>query len=128
MVAITTPSPIRPLARPTGGRSLHAVPDASNAAQSPAGWPLARFVGLVALVLVVVAALGYLATSTPTTPGTVGAPATLEAHVVAEGETMWSIAQDVAPAGEAATYVERLVSANGGAAVAPGQVLTVPVP
>ena len=60
--------------------------------------------------------------------GTTGAPATLADHVVVEGETMWSIAQDVAPAGEAATYVERLVAANGGAVIVPGQVLTVPEP
>ncbi len=41
---------------------------------------------------------------------------------------MWSIAGDVAPAGEAAGYVERLVAVNGTASPAPGQVLALPVP
>ena len=73
-------------------------------------------------------AVAALTLTPPMTPGTTGAPATLADHVVVEGETMWSIAQDVAPAGEAATYVERLVAANGGAVIVPGQVLTVPEP
>ena len=46
----------------------------------------------------------------------------------AAGETMWSIANDVAPAGEAATYVERLVEATARAARSPGQTLDLPVP
>ncbi len=127
MVAITT-NPVRrpaPSIRPSRSRALHAVPERTVVAQS--GRAL-RHLGLLALLAVVVLAVGYLASTTATPPGAVASVATLEAHVVAEGETMWSIAQDIAPAGEAATYVERLVEANGGSAVAAGQVLTVPVP
>ena len=119
MVAIATPSPLtHPAPR---RRALHVAPEPT----APA--PL-RLVGLAALVLVVVLAVGYLASTTATPPGATGAAPTLDAHVVAEGETRWSIAQAIAPAGEAGTYVERLVAANGGGAVAVGQVLTVPAP
>lgn len=121
MVAITTPNPVRiPTPRP---RALHVVDARIPAARRP----LRLFVSLVAAAAVLVAVV-YLATSTPTTPGATGTPATLDAHVVSEGETLWSIAQEIAPAGEAGAYVERLAVANGGASVRVGQSLTVPVP
>ncbi|WP_436795527.1 LysM peptidoglycan-binding domain-containing protein [Actinospongicola halichondriae] len=117
MVAITTSSPVRHLAA-APARSLHAVPD--RVAIGRRSW-----IGTAVLVAVLALAIGLLIASPAMSAGTA---ATLDPHVVVEGETMWSIAQDVAPAGEAATYVERLVEANGGASVAAGQVLTVPVP
>lgn len=121
MVAITTPTPIRvPAPRP---RALHLV----DGPAADARRPLRVLVALVAAIAVLLA-VAYLVTSTPTTPGATGTPATLDAHVVSEGETLWSIAQEIAPAGEAATYVERLADANGGATVTVGQALTVPVP
>ena len=80
--------------------------------------------GLEGLALAVVLALGYLVATPIAAPGT----ATAGTHVVADGETMWSIAVEHAPAGEAAGYVEQLVAANGGAAVAPGQELVLPTP
>lgn len=125
MVAITTPSPVhRPPARPAD-RRLRAVPEHRPGAP----WSrAARLVGVAALVALFLVSMGHLATSPAMLPGAAGAPATLDPHVVAPGETMWSIAQEIAPAGEAATYVERLVDANGGAGVEAGQVLTVPVP
>ena len=132
MVAITTPSTIRPAPRRQAAgrpaRSLYAVPDVGVAADREVRRRLVAVVGAAALALAMVLAVAALVLTPPMTPGTTGAPATLADHVVVEGETMWSIAQDVAPAGEAATYVERLVAANGGAAVVPGQVLTVPAP
>ena len=84
---------------------------------------------LLAAVLVVVAVLSltYLVRSDPMVPSD-SVPVLDQTHVVAAGETMWSIASDVAPAGEAATYVERLVAVNGSASVTPGQVLALPVP
>lgn len=77
----------------------------------------------VIVTAALVVALGYLASTPVPTPGQAATT-----HVAAEGETMWSIAVAHAPAGEAATYVEALVAANGGAIVAPGQTLTLPVP
>lgn len=85
---------------------------------------LASVAGAVLLALAVVFALGYLAATPATSPGA----AVAGTHVVAEGETMWSIAVQRAPAGEAAGYVERLVAANGVATVTPGQQLSLPAP
>lgn len=83
---------------------------------------------LLSAVLVVVALLavaGLVLSEPLAEPGTVRVDGT---HVVTAGETMWSIALDQAPAGEAAGYVERLVAVNGGAIVVPGQVLELPAP
>lgn len=86
-----------------------------------------RFVLTMVLGVVAIVAMVSLMLSEPLAePGTI--PVAETTHVVADGETMWSIALDVAPAGEAATYVERLVAVNGGALVVPGQVLALPVP
>lgn len=47
-------------------------------------------------------------------------------YVVTEGDTIWSIASEMAPAGGAAGYAERLVEMNGSSVVAAGQVLELP--
>ncbi len=86
-----------------------------------------RLLGALVLLAVLVAAVGYLL-SQPALEPTGSIAVQDQVHVVAPGETMWSIASEVAPAGEAATYVERLVEVNGSAAVASGQVLELPVP
>lgn len=128
MVAITTTNPVAlpaPRARVAPRRPLRVVGEGD---ESVAPRLRAGTLATVAVVAAVLLALAYLATSAPTTPGATGTPATLDAHVVSEGETLWSIAQEIAPAGEAATYVERLADANGGATVVVGQALTVPVP
>lgn len=132
MVAITVcPSPHAPRsARPahTPGRAgvhdtrLHVAPS-----PRPTGVGAGRAVGVGVLVLVMVVAVGYLMTA-PALDTSGAIPVQDTVHVVAPGETMWSIADAVAPAGEAATYVERLVEVNGTAAPAPGQVLELPVP
>lgn len=123
MVAITVcPSPHAPRSpRPAPAR-LHVAPR-----PRPAGIGVGRMLGIGILVLVVVAAVGYLLTA-PALDSSGAIPVQDTVHVVAPGETMWSIANAVAPAGEAATYVERLVEVNGTAAPAPGQVLELPVP
>lgn len=76
------------------------------------------------LAVVAVAASAVLASMSPLPAP--GAPASMDVHVVEPGETMWSIASAVAPAGEAAGYVERLVATNGSAVVAPGQAILLP--
>lgn len=124
---VTTPGRAHraPAHRPGPGvrrPALTLVPPTGTGARSAAGRSLASVVGAALLALAVVLAVGYLAT-TPTSSPAAGVAGT---HVVAEGETMWSIAVAHAPAGEAAGYVERLVDANGGAAVAPGQELLLP--
>ncbi len=138
MVAITTSSPLphRHFPVPHGPRqrprSLRVVPDRviadgviADRVIADGQTPRASRLVTAALVAIVLVAVGLLVAS-PSAPA--ASAATLDAHVVAEGETMWSIAQDIAPTGEAATYVERLVDANGGASVQVGQALTVPVP
>ena len=52
-------------------------------------------------------------------------PATQEIHVVQPGETLWSIAEQVAPDGDVRATVDRLADLNGGAAIQVGQRLIV---
>lgn len=94
---------------------------------APAPVSLGRLLATALAAFVVLAAVALLVRADP---GPVAGELRLldETHQVVAGETMWSIANDVAPAGEAAGYVERLVDANGTASVAAGQVLVLPVP
>ncbi len=118
--ASTAPRPVPGPRRPV----LQLVPPAGSAPRTVVGRPVGSLVATALLALAVVLALGYLVTTPTATPGT----ATAGTHVVADGETMWSIAVEHAPAGQAAGYVEQLVAANGSAAVAPGQELVLPTP
>lgn len=123
MVAITFPtSPAPAPARAAAPGRLQLVPPLHRSTSRPG-----RLLGALALLVVLVAAVGYLL-SQPALQPTGAIAVQDQVHVVAPGETMWSIASEVAPAGEAATYVERLVAVNGSATVAAGQVLELPVP
>ena len=108
---------------PAARADLRVVPAGGRARTGAAG----RTLLAVLVSLVVVAAVAHLVLADPL-PAAGEIPVQEAGHVVAPGGTMWSIATEVAPAGEAATYVERLVAATGGAAVDPGQVLALPVP
>ena len=119
MVAITTAPQVH--RRPQPAR-LRSVPPLARR-RTGVSWVLAA----VAAFVVVVVSAAYLVQAGPT-PAAGELPLLETSHVVAPGETMWSIATEVAPAGEAATYVERLVAANGGASVTPGQTLVLPRP
>ena len=121
MVAITTPPAVhRP--RPTAAPRLRVVAGRPVAGTRPAGR-----IALAAVLLAVLAVAAlYLVQADPVPAA--GTVPVLDTHTVGPGETMWSIAGEVAPAGEAAAYVERLVDVNGTARVAPGQVITLPVP
>ena len=102
--------------------ALTLVPTGPPAVRTVAGRPLGTVVASALLLLAVVLAGAYLVRTPTVAPGT----ATVGTHVVADGETMWSIAVELAPAGEAAGYVERLVAANGSASVVAGQELSLP--
>ena len=66
-------------------------------------------------------ALGSLAgLAAPTTAGEV--PAT--SYVVEPGDTLWDVAQRVAPGSDARPVVDALVEARGTSAVAPGETIT----
>lgn len=132
MVAITAipntiarPRPSRPSSRPAPAPSaLRLVPDRRPvAAVTVRGLP--GVLATILLAAVAMLAITALVRAEPLAePGTIGLADSV--HVVAEGETMWSIAVDRAPAGEAAAYVERLVEVNGSAVVVPGQSLQLP--
>lgn len=123
--AIAAPAPRRPapVTRPT--TPLRSVPAPATAGRRLAG--VGRGVSWAVVALVAVLAVAYLALSGPA-PAVEGIPVQDATHVVAPGETMWSVANEIAPAGEAAAYVERLVEVNGTATVTAGQVLVLPVP
>lgn len=86
----------------------------------------ARQLRTAAIVLVVLVAAG-LAISLARMPQLdLSSTRTVGTHVVAPGESMWSIAVEHAPAGGAGGYVERLVEANGTARVSAGDVIVLP--
>lgn len=90
-----------------------------------------RRLAALALVVAVVAALVLLVSAvlTRTAGGAApeaaaGAPSAV--HVVQPGETLWSIAQELAPGADVRLTVDRLVDLNGGAPLQVGQRLVLP--
>ena len=132
MVAIALPTTTAPgrsrRQLPSGGAgrghrpSLRLVPAPPVRAGVPA---LRTVLGAVLGLAVVLAAVALALTPAPT-PG--ASTAETSSYVAEAGDTMWSIAVAHAPAGEAATYVESLVEANGTARVVPGQAVALPTP
>lgn len=114
MVAITTPisTPLT-TPRPAARRSALDAP-------ALAPWQIALALLGVALVLVLASLPAVGGGGTATVPS--------QSVVAVSGDTMWSLAVEHAPAGEAASYVERLVAANESAVVMPGQIITLPAP
>ena len=123
--AIAVPAPRRSSTRTARPTPLRSVPAPATTGRRIAG--AARGVSWAVVAIVAVLALAYLALSGPA-PAVEGIPVQDATHVVEPGETMWSVANEVAPAGEAAAYVDRLVEVNGSASVTAGQVLVLPVP
>lgn len=78
----------------------------------------------LAFVLVVAAALALALARMPQVD--LSSTRTVGTHVVAPGDSMWSIAVEHAPAGGAGGYVERLIEANGTARVSAGDVVVLP--
>jgi hypothetical protein len=110
---------------PTAVASPHApsVSVVRSASRSTAAlWQIALAVMGVALVIALVL-MGPV-------PG-VGSPAaaaSASSVVATSADTMWSLAVEHAPAGEAAIYVERLIERNGTAVILSGQLVVLPAP
>ncbi len=60
------------------------------------------------------------------TPTSAAGTSSSAVHIVQPGETLWSIARSIAPETDARLLVDRLVAANGGAALQVGQRLQLP--
>ncbi|HEY6423736.1 MAG TPA: LysM peptidoglycan-binding domain-containing protein [Pseudonocardiaceae bacterium] len=121
--SVTTPAPrVLHLARTAGAR----VPAARRAeAVRPATW-LGRLAGLVAataVTLTVVGGLGWMGQAAGP-----GVPAETAVVRVGAGETVWDVAQRVAPQSDQRAVVERIRQLNRmvNSAIEPGQLLQVP--
>jgi nucleoid-associated protein YgaU len=115
--------------QPTYLEPLYVIPPH----QAPvAFWRRRLMAGALALVVLLLAlagvrsaagALGIVPAS-----GSERAPASTATYVVQPGDTVWKIARRIQPQGEVRPLVDRIVKANGGAAVQIGDRLEVPVP
>lgn len=126
---LTTPVPVR---SPVGPPSLRLVSpsgpriDIGRPSTASTASTANVVIGVLLFVVAAFAVVGLVRSGPDVVPGDV---AVLDGgHTVVAGETMWSIANDVAPAGEAGGYVERLVALNATSVASPGQILTLPVP
>jgi hypothetical protein len=127
------PAPVLPLAPPARGNvvsSAHrqlrdtAVAGAEAALiQAPRPGRVVRLVTAAAVTLAVIGGLAWLGQA----PGP-GFPAETTVIQVGAGETMWDVAQRVAPKSDQRAVVERIRQLNGmvGLAIQPGQQLRVP--
>ena len=83
-------------------------------------------VAVVALLVLAGAALARIAGGVPSAAGSSAPPAAVDTVVVQPGDTLWSIAEAVAPDVDPRITVDRLVERNGGAPLVVGQELQVP--
>ena len=90
---------------------------------------------LIATLLLVAAAVARIAgdpsPTSPSSPTSAAAPsaagvAAPPTVIVEPGDTLWSIAAEVAPGVDVRVVVDRLVALNGTAPIVPGQQLEVP--
>lgn len=80
---------------------------------------------LVVAALLLAAAAALLA---PGTPAAGAVPVARVTYVVQPGDTLWSIAAELAPGADLRPVVDALADANGGASLLPGQRLVLTVP
>lgn len=91
-----------------------------------------RRLAVLAVVLLLTAAVLVLAnavlarTAGDGTPAPVAGTSASTVHVVQPGDTLWSIARELEPAGDVRLTVDRLVELNGGAPLVVGQRLELP--
>ena len=84
---------------------------------------------VVALVLLATAAVARFAGGAPSAaggPSSAVASTATPTVVVQPGDTLWSIAEEVAPGTDARIVVDQLIQLNGGRPIVPGQELVVP--
>jgi hypothetical protein len=118
MVAITHPTPLRPLLP---------LPDRPVTA---ATYRRRRLVAglLVVLVLVVVVLTASRLVGGGATPVDRSRPIAEVSVLVQPGDTVWSIAESLAGTGDVRPIVDAIVAANGGADLAVGERLLLSVP
>lgn len=140
MAAIVQPHRLATDRRSPSRPDLRLLPGGTNrGARVRPGSSPALVVGLVvvALLVAMVGAVavgrGALAGLAPAPVGAAPAPAApapgaagAEIVVVQPGDTLWSIARRIDPSGDVRPLVDRLVAANGGTVLQPGQELIVP--
>ncbi|MGH3881785.1 MAG: LysM peptidoglycan-binding domain-containing protein [Pseudonocardiaceae bacterium] len=127
------PAPVLPIAPPVRGYSAPPARrqlrgpavDGAEAARTRAPRPnkVVRLAAAATVTLAVVGGLGWI--GQPPGPGV---PAQTAVIQVGAGETVWDVAQRVAPKSDQRAVVERIRQLNGlaGSAVQPGQQLQVP--
>ena len=111
----------------SGRPQLRLVPPVTKAAAPPSGRRRA-LVACAAVVAVVAVALVLHDRSRPSTVGSAG-PADASAPAswtVRPGDTLWSIARSLQPAGDLRPLVHRLVRAYGERPLQPGETLAIP--
>jgi Tfp pilus assembly protein FimV len=118
-----TPAPIGlRLQRPVRARRVVAP-------ASPATYRRRRFVAGLLLAAVVLAAVIGVSWHTRPAPGDIRArPVAAHEVVVQPGDTVWSIASELAGGTDVRPVVDAIVAANGGADLVAGQRLAVTVP
>ena len=84
-------------------------------------------VAVVVLTLLATAAVARLAGGAPSAAGGPSTPAgPASTLVVQPGDTLWSIAADVAPDADVRITVDQLIELNGASPIVPGQELVLP--
>jgi hypothetical protein len=109
--------------------AIHAAPAPFTFRLPAATYRRRRFVAGLLLAAVVLAAVVGVSWLTRPAAGELDLrPVAREQVVVQPGDTVWSIAQELAAGGDVRPLVDAIVAANGGAELAVGQRLTVSVP
>lgn len=134
MAAVLTPRPASAAPGPPGVRRphLHLVEplpvEPLFSARAIAGAVVIALVFLVGVVAIGRGALSDLAPSPtgPTAAASTGGAASARTVVAQPGDTLWSIARDLQPAGDIRPLVDALVAANGSTAIDAGDRIVVP--
>lgn len=109
--------------------AIHAAPAPLTFRLPAATYRRRRFVvGLLLAAVVLAAVVGVSWRTRPAADALDLRPIAREQVVVQPGDTVWSIAEELAAGGDVRPVVDAIVAANGGAELAVGQRLTITVP